>query len=303
MKLDKYFRNDRERAAFVLECESAFEAQLDTLCAGLTARPDLRIIALSGPTCSGKTTTAGTLTAELEAAGHDVHLISIDDFFKERDVLNREAEMAGSKSPDYDSIKAIDFDLLAACTESILRGDPTDLPHFDFKSGKRSRFDRVDPDDASIFIFEGIQAIYPEVRALLGDGCASVHISVADDLEMNGVYFNRRDIRLMRRLVRDYKFRGAEPVFTFYLWRSVVMNEERSITPYESGVELRINSLMPYEVFLLKNELTSLLHTIPDNSLFYPKALEIEEKLSKLDTIPSSMVPPSSVLREFIGKD
>ena len=106
----------------------------------------------------------------------------------------------------------------------------------------------------------------------------------------------------MRRLVRDYRFRGAAPEFTFYLWRSVVLNEERSILQYEEKTDIRIDSLIPYEVMLMKGELTPILEKVPDTNRFYVKAFEYIERLKELDTVTPEMVPETSLLREFIGK-
>ena len=297
----KNFRSQKDKAAYVAECERAFETQLESICDGLCAGGRLRAIALSGPTCSGKTTTAAKLIGDLSALGADVHMISIDDFFREREALDREAEVAGGSAPDYDSIKAVDLGLFAECTDNLLSGRRTVLPRYDFGSGQRGEGETIVPGDNSVFIFEGIQAVYPEITALLPEDAKSVFISVADDIELNGVYFNRRDVRLMRRLVRDYKFRGAKPEFTFYIWRSVLTNEERSINPYESGADVRINSLMPYEIFVAAGELVPLLELVPTDSRYYPKALELEEKLGKFDPIPAGLIPNGSVLREFYG--
>ena len=291
----------KERRAFIKECESGFEKRLDKAVAECVSR-GARIIALSGPTCSGKTTAAGKIIAELSAKGNDVHVISIDDFFKERDILNRESEMAGGVRLDYDSISAIDFGLLESRVSTLLAGGKVALPKYDFKTGTRTEGETIAPTDKSIFVFEGIQAVYPEVVALLGDEAVSVSINVEDDLEFNGVIFNKRDIRLMRRLVRDYRFRGAEPEFTFYLWRSVVMNEERSILPYEEKIAIKIDSLIPYEVMLMKSELLPILDRVPETSRFYAKALEYGERLRGLDPITPDMIPETSLLREFIGK-
>ena len=299
-EMKRSLRSAKERAAFVKECEERFEKRLDEVAAELVSS-GTRIIALSGPTCSGKTTTANKLTAELEACGKDVHLVSIDNFFLERDVLDEAAERSG-KPLDYDSVKAIDLALLEERAASIIKGDPTELPVFDFKTGKRTHYETVDPDDASVFIFEGIQAIYPEVTALFGKDYRSVYISVEDDIEMGDVYFGKRDVRLMRRLLRDYQFRGAHPDFTFHLWRSVAANEDRAILPYVDTVDLRINSTMPYEVCVMKKLLPPVLDLVSDTAMHYPKALEIGEKLKKLDVIDPALVPEASVLREFIGK-
>lgn len=299
--IERNCRTEREKLGFIRDCETSFEKRLDEACASLTSREGTRIIALSGPTCSGKTTAAGKMISELEKSGRDIHLISIDDFFKERDVLNREKEMAGGTGLDYDSVNAIDLELLEKCTESILAHRETTLPKYVFKTGSRLCGETVRPSDNSIFIFEGIQAVYPEVTKLFGNDHLSVRIGVEDDLSLNGAVFGKRDIRLMRRLVRDYRFRGAAPEFTFYIWRSVVQNEERSIEPYESGIDIRIDSLIPYEVMLMKSELTPILELIPDTNRFYPKALEFIERLSELETVTPDMIPQNSLLREFVG--
>ncbi len=296
------FYNICQASAFVARCEADFERQLDEVCAALLKKKDLRIIALSGPTCSGKTTTGNKIVSELTAAGANVHIISIDDFFHEQDISKRDEQMASGKNFDYDSIDAIDFELLKEKSASILRGDPTELPGYDFTTGRRFVRETVDPDEHSVFVFEGIQAIYPEVRALLGERCVSVYISVAEDLEFNEIFFGRRELRLIRRLVRDYKFRGADPTFTFYLWRSVVSNEEKNIYIHEDSVDYRINSLMPYEVMLLKKDLLAILAEVDENSMYYAKALDFARRMEAVPVLDPALVPAESVMREFIGK-
>lgn len=299
IKLSKTFANDKEIKEFIRECEDSFESRLDEVCAEII-NDGTRIIALSGPTCSGKTTTASKLTSELTACGYEVHLISIDNFFRERDTLDREAIMKNG-SIDYDSVDAIDLDLLRERAASIIAGRPTELPVYDFTLGKCTHCEHVDPNDHCVFIFEGIQAIYPEVTALFGEKYKSVYISVEDDLEVNGVYFGKRELRLMRRLIRDYNFRGAAPEFTFFLWRSVAANEDRSILPYADAVDLKINSFMAYEVFLMRTVLPGLLAQVPETNVYFPKAYEITKRLTKLPSIEADMVPEGSLLREFIG--
>ncbi len=300
LTIERNCRTAADRRKFIKECENDFSKRLDKACAECS-KQSARVIALSGPTCSGKTTAAGKLVAELSKSGKDVHPISIDNFFKERDVLNRENEMSGGARLDYDSINAIDFELFDHCTSELLAGRETVLPSYDFANGTRVTGETIKPNANSVFLFEGIQAVYPEVVALMGDETVSVSINVEDDLEFNGVIFNRRDIRLMRRLVRDFRFRGAAPEFTFYLWRSVVLNEERSILPHEERIDIRIDSLIPYEVMLMKSELTPILEQVADTNRFYAKALEYIERLHRIDIVTPDMIPEDSLLREFIG--
>ena len=299
IKLSTRIGSESRKIDFIRECENKFEARLDEVCAEVI-RDGVKIIALSGPTCSGKTTTAAKLTKELTKNGADVHLVSIDNFFRERDVLDREAIMQ-DRSIDYDSVSAIDLDLLAKRTASIIAGDPTELPIYDFKLGKATSSETVDPDENSVFIFEGIQAIYPEVTSLFGDNYKSVYICIEDDLEIGDYYFGKRELRLLRRLVRDYKFRGASPEFTFFLWRSVAANEDRSILPYSETADIRINSFMAYEIYLMKTVLPEILALVPDTNPYFAKAYDISRKLEGLDAIPVEIVPENSLLREFIG--
>ncbi len=299
IKLNSRIGSESQKIDFIRECEEKFEARLDEVCAEVV-RDGVKIIALSGPTCSGKTTTAAKLTAALTANGADVHLVSIDNFFRERDVLDREAIMQ-EKSIDYDSVNAIDLKLLAERTASIIAGDPTDLPIYDFTLGRCTHYETVDPDEHSVFIFEGIQAIYPEVTALFGDNYKSIYICIENDLEVGDSYFFKRELRLLRRLVRDYKFRGAAPEFTFYLWRSVAANEDRSILPYADSVDLKINSFMGYEIYLMKQVLPEILSLVPEDNPYFPKAYDICRKLEGLDSISPELIPKDSLLREFIG--
>ena len=284
---------------FIRDCEEKFEKRLDEVCDEVI-RGGVNIIALSGPTCSGKTTTANKLTRELTENGREVHLVSIDNFFLDRGAEDME-RFRQDKPIDYDSVAALDLDLLKKCTASIIAGESTDLPVYNFKERRCSHYETVDPNDHSVFIFEGIQAIYPEITSLFGDKYKSVYICVDEDVEIGDWYFMRRELRLLRRLVRDYKFRGASPEFTFYLWRGVTQNEDKSILPFADTVDIRINSFMAYEIYLMKSVLPEILALVPNTNTYYTKALEICRKLSDVDSISPELVPSSSLLREFIG--
>ncbi len=298
-KISKNFNGNISINELINECEKSFEERLNEV-SRIIVDADTKIIALSGPTCSGKTTTAAKLTRELEAHGADVHLVSIDNFFRPRNVLDREAEM-NNANIDYDSINAIDLELLRDRAASIIAGAPTELPIYDFSLGRTHSFEKVDPDEHSVFIFEGIQAIYPEVTELFGNNYKSIYISVEDDLYVDDCFFSKREQRLLRRLVRDYKFRGASPEFTFFLWRSVAANEDRSILPYADGADIKINSFMAYEIYLMKSVLPEILALVPEDSVYLAKAYEIMSKLEGVEPISPKLVPDGSVLREFIG--
>lgn len=297
--LNPKLSSEGAKLELIKSSEAKFEARLDEVCREVLA-DGVKIIALSGPTCSGKTTTANKLTSELAKNGIEVHLVSIDNFFLERTDEDFE-HMRTGKQIDYDSVDALDLELLKKCAASIIAGEPTDLPVYDFKARKCTHFEHVAPNDHSVFIFEGIQAVYPEITALFGKCYRSIYICVEQDVQIGEWYFMRRELRLLRRLVRDYKFRGASPEFTFYLWRGVTQNEDKSILPYADTVDIKINSFMEYEIYLFKNELPDILALVPSDNPYYAKALELLRKLDGIDTVSPELVPKTSVLREFIG--
>ena len=169
------------------------------------------------------------LTAEITAAGKNAVILSIDDFFRER----TSPKLVNGASVDFDSAAAIDLELFAECTAAMLAGKNTILPQYDFITGTRS-FPRdyvSTPDD--IVIFEGIQAFYPEITSLLSAfPYKSIFINVSGDITVNGTVFSGNEIRLARRLVRDFRFRSASPEFTMEIWENVRRNEEANIFPY-----------------------------------------------------------------------
>ena len=297
--LPKLLPSHNLTSQFISECEKNFEARLDEVCTSIF-RDNVKIIALSGPTCSGKTTTANKITRALTERGLEVHLISIDNFFLDRGDADLELISKGHQI-DYDSVDALDLEYLKKCAASIINGDPTKLPVYSFKDKKRTHYESVDPNDHSVFIFEGIQAIYPEVTSLLGDNYRSVYICIEDDLSIDGNVFTARELRLMRRIVRDYNFRGAAPEFTFYLWQGVTANEDKAIIPFADSVDIKINSFIGYEIYLIKSVLPQLLQFVDTDSPYRASAEALLLKLEGIESISPELVPSSSVLREFIG--
>lgn len=154
------------------------------------------------------------------------------------------------------------------------------------------------------FLLEGIQAVYPEVLACLGDAeHFSIFSSVRRSLSLDDVTFSAREIRLIRRLVRDARTRNATAEFTFYLWDGVVKNEEKNILPHENGADCSIDSLLPYELRVLRDPLLRVLQTLPASSPYYEEGQRLCEKMRGVTPYPSALVPASSICREFIGMD
>ena len=295
------FIDDADKLAYVLECERRFESAVDEAVAGVLARRDCRMITLSGPSCSGKTTTADKLVEDLTAAGRRVHVVSIDDYYFDRSQLLEVARKNGD-DVDFDSPSTIDIEELRKTVEDISDGGVVLVPRYDFKSGCRVGFREYVTDESDTFIFEGIQAIYPNVTALLHErDFASIFISVANDLDIDGRLFSANEIRFYRRLVRDYNFRNASPEFTFNIWESVRENEETNILPNSLGCDVRLDSLLPYEISMIKPYLLPLIATIGADSKYYDTARRIRDRLDGIEVISRELMPEHSVYREFLG--
>ena len=263
--------------------------------------PDLRLLGLTGPTCSGKTTAANKLTDYLERHGRRVHVISVDDFYYDIEILHRKAELDPDVEIDYDSEETINVELLEQKAESLIACQPTAMPRFDFKTGKRTEGQTIVPKQSDIFLFEGIQILYPKVNAILESQCyRSIYISPASSLHVAGFDFEPNEIRLMRRLVRDYRYRATTPEFTFYLWESVRANEEKSIFPNAASCHYFIDSTMPYEIGMLKPYLQQILSEVSATEHGYDTSQVILKKLASVEPIASEWMTENSLYKEFI---
>lgn len=292
------FNSEQEKITFVNECERDFEHRLDEV-SKKAISSNVTILLLSGPTCAGKTTTANKIIHDFHECGKNVTIISLDDFFKER---TDGREVREDEKIDYDSVDVLDLELLSDCIKHLRTGNTIKVPIFDFLSQKRVGFNEHKIDSDEIIIFEGIQAVYPEITSLFDTEYKGIFINVNEDICINGEYFTKNEIRLIRRLVRDRKFRGATAEFTFYLWETVRENEEKNIFPNKDICEIQIDSFMGYELFLMKNYLINTLFEIDKESKYYEKAMKLLNKLSHLDEIDYEYIPKGSLYTEFLGK-
>ena len=295
---------DEARRA-VREAEADFDRRLTELSAAVSRdcmAGDIRVLRLTGPTCSGKTTAAGKLTAALEAAGLSVYPISLDDFYIDRRVLQDRARKEGGQL-DYDSAETLDFDALRVCIRELLAFGKTDLPVFDFGTGSRAgtRCLHVPTGQKPVFLFEGIQALYPSVTDLFaGVSLGSVYISALHGLEVAGIRFSPVDLRLMRRMVRDEAVRDAAPGFTLELWNSVRRNEAAAILPFADSCDYLLDSTMPFEPHMLKPHIERLLNIHPVEEPYTAQAEQLLSRLTGVEGIPSAWLPDGALYREFI---
>ena len=291
-----------EQLQMIEEGEQRFHRQLDALTDRLCRLENLKMIGLTGPTCSGKTTAAGMITSAFAQQGRRVQMISIDDFYYDKAYLAALTERKGMTTLDYDSEDTIDVALLRRCVEALRRGETVRLPRFNFVTGDREEGELITPEEKDVFLFEGIQVLYPGVDEILcGEGYQSVLIAPQTALRVGESLFTPNEIRLLRRLVRDVYFRDTSPAFTFYIWESVRANEERSIFPHVDRCNYSVDSTMPYELGVLKPFLERDLSTVPRDNGFYKTAREWLERIAPIATIPHSLLPEKTLYKEFIA--
>ncbi|MBQ3589800.1 MAG: hypothetical protein II980_05045, partial [Clostridia bacterium] len=203
---------------------------------------------------------------------------------------------------DYDSINAIDLPLLHDYINHAKVGNTIRVPIYDFISQKRTGYNEHAITDNEIIIFEGIQAVYPEITALFDTEFVGIFINVIEDACINGIEFTKNEIRFIRRIVRDRRFRGASADFTFYLWETVRENEEKSIFPNKDVCEIQLDSFMPYELFLMKKYAIETLSEVQTESKYYEYAQALINKLSAFDEVDYEYIPKNSLSTEFLGK-
>ena len=290
---------EQTRRQWIEACEKQYTDQIAAAVTALLAVPHLQIVTVTGPTCSGKTTTAHLLTAALEDAGRHVFPVSFDDFFKNR----AELPVLPTGRVDYDTVAALDMETLTRCLDRLIAEEPCDLPLFDFQSGCRGGVCRYVPRENDVILLEGIQAMYPEVRRYLPhEVTRSVAILPTMTVETPNGTLTARELRLLRRLVRDARTRNSDAEKTLSMWEDVCANEDCNIYPYLDCADLRIDSSMAYEVGVIRPMAEAVLAGLSTDSKHRAYADTLLARLSCVDCLPSDDIPSDSVFREFIGK-
>lgn len=280
----------------ISESEESFDRYITEIAEDVCRRGNVRCLTLAGPTCSGKTTSASKLTAALEKEGRRARVVSIDDFYYER----REMEERGLT--DIEGPDSINIELFRRAVSDLAAGTPTLMPTFDFTDRTRAAFTEYKPTPDDIYIFEGIQAIYPQITEVLKPfSYRSIFINVATGADVCGNVFERSDIRLMRRIVRDMQHRNTAPEETMRLWPGVRRNEEINIYPYVGHEDYIINSMLPYEVLLMSSYFLRATEGYPESGLYARTVYSLRERAEALSgtAVTIDLVPFNSVIREF----
>lgn len=296
-KKQGFFKIDE---SFIAATDAEFEALLENSVAELCHKKESRVLGLTGPTCSGKTTAAKKLIAYLGDEQKRVATVSLDDFFK--DEFSREMlKDADVTKLDFDSPDTLDTPLLAAFVDELFTKGSAKKPIFDFVSGERSEWETIELDDDDILLFEGIQVLYPSVMSVIENHGGSVLcVRPGSSIVMGERSFEPNFIRLCRRLVRDSNFRGADPEFTLGLWASVRRNEDENIFPYMGRCDVTIDTTLAYEMNILAPYLRKILTPIKVSSDFFAESRRILDAIEGIEGIDSKNISPTSLYKEFV---
>ena len=260
---------------------------------------DVSLICVAGPSSSGKTTFANRLRIELLSRGIKPIRISLDDYYLSKDVI----PLGPDGKPDLESIDALDVELFNQNMVDLINGETVTLPHFDFQLGKRVQGRTISIKKGEPLIIEGIHALNDKLTYSIPKS-SKFKIFIAPQAQINLDNHNPvslTDLRLIRRIVRDYKFRGASAEETLSMWPSVRRGEFKWIYPQQEGCDYVYNSMLPYELPVMKKYATPLLTKIDKNSEYYQIALRLLRMLKFYLDLSDEWVPNNSLMREFIG--
>ena len=260
-----------------------------------------KLIMLSGPSSSGKTTTANMLVSCAKSSGVNAVCLSLDEFFKGEG----KAPRLPDGNYDYESVYALDIDLMKQCLTELLEKGSTMMPRFDFaaKGPEPERYP-LNVGENDVVIVEGIHALNPIITDCLPDErMVKIYISVKQGIkEGDETVISAHQIRFLRRLVRDYQFRNSPPERTFEMWPQVLRGEKLYISAYKRHATVTINSIHIYEVNAIADKAIEILGGIPADSPYYAEAQEYIGRLGLFENLDEGLIPENSLIREFIGQ-
>ncbi len=298
-KLNKKIKEGKEKDIILL-AEALHEKKISDIADEIVKRKGIKIVLIAGPSSSGKTTFAKRLGIQLQLNGIKPITISVDNYFVERENTPRDE----NGKYDFESLNAIDLELFNEHLTKLLNGEEIQVPTFDFKTGhKHYTGETMKINDNEVLVVEGIHCLNDKLtEAIPRQQKYKVYISALTVLNID--YYNRistTDTRLIRRIVRDYNFRGYEALHTLQTWESVNRGERNNIFPFQEEADSMFNTSLIYEICVLKKYAMPLLKAIDNTHPEYSEAKSLYEFLKYFEDIGDEFVPKNSLLREFIG--
>ena len=280
--------------------EALQEKKISQIADMISTRRGVKVVLISGPSSSGKTTFCKRLSIQLLTCGIKPVQISLDDYFVHREDTPKDEH----GEYDYESLYALDIPLLNEQLNALFRGEEVELPQYNFQTGRSEKSGRkLRLDDDNILVVEGIHALNPELTAQIPEQqkfrvYASALTTILLDTHN---YIPTTDNRLLRRIIRDYKYRGVSAQETIKRWPSVRAGENKWIFPYQENADAMFNTAMLFELAVIKNQAEPLLELVPENAEEYAEAYRLLKFLKYIAPIPNRQLPPTSLLREFLG--
>ena len=294
-RINQYINNSA--ADFIRDSNSDYIYKLQKIADNIAAhRSERPVILLSGPSGSGKTTTALMIEKMLDDMGHETHTLSMDNYFCPLSEREKELSMLGKM--DLESPLRMDKDLLNQQIEDISAGREVEIPKYNFKSSTRERSGRMlKRKEGELVIFEGIHALNPDVITVPDELLCKIYVSVRTRVTCGDILLHPSRVRLLRRMIRDSKFRQRTLRETMNMFQSVESGENKYIMPYKHRSDYDVDTFMPYELSVYKTYLMEQLRELGD----IPEIKDTIAVLEKLDAIDASLLPPDSLICEFVG--
>ncbi len=280
--------------------EALQEKKISQIADMISTRRGVKVVLISGPSSSGKTTFCKRLSIQLLTCGIKPVQISLDDYFVHREDTPKDEH----GEYDYESLYALDIPLLNDQLNALFRGEEVELPRYNFQTGRSEKSGRkLRLNDDNVLVVEGIHALNPELTAQIPEEqkfrvYASALTTILLDTHN---YIPTTDNRLLRRIIRDYKYRGVSAQETIKRWPSVRAGENKWIFPYQENADAMFNTAMLFELAVIKNQAEPLLELVPENAEEYAEAYRLLKFLKYIAPIPNRQLPPTSLLREFLG--
>lgn len=259
-----------------------------------------RFVMISGPSSSGKTTFSKRLSIQLQAAGMQPVLISLDNYFVDREHTPKDEQ----GNFDFEHLHAMDIAFFNQQLNQLMAGEEIELPNFSFEHGKRIfRGEKIKLSDKNILLMEGIHALNPELTPSIADNLKfKIYVSALTTISLdNHNWIPTTDNRLLRRIIRDYRYRGYSAQDTISRWHSVREGEDKWIFPYQENADVMFNSALVFELAVLKKYAEPILEEVPRNSNEYTEAHRLLKFLKFFMSVHDREIPPTSLLREFLG--
>lgn len=294
----------KDPKGFVQMSEQAYRSDIRDIARSIAEdKTRCRVIMLAGPSASGKTTTAKMLNEEFEALGCGSEIISMDNFY----LGEKKVPKTDEGKPDFESVYALNIPQMERCISNLLEYGWADIANFDFaKSEPKEETTRINLHNDSIAIIEGIHALNPIFTEHINSkaGLKKIYISVKQGIRKSpasGYLLTAAELRLLRRISRDCKYRGSTAEHTLGMWENVLYGEKRNISPYKYSGDITINSLHIYEPCVTASQAIPFLGSVSEQSPEYDYAQHLMKRAALFCSIDESLIPNNSLLREFLG--